>query len=296
MITGPIVVGVDGSPESGSAASVGWTVARAAGVGCQLVHAAHDASASLEFAGSGVVTESLQLALLTQARAAVGAAVGECVPSQVSDSMVVSTGGAADVLDAVVAETDASLLVLGGKHHSRLGRWLGGSTVQNMVRRVNVPLLVTAGELPARPRIMVAVDQSYAALPAVRHAVAYARLLGSPLRALHVVDPAPPIAELPPDWSRAIVERDIWPKVPLVDQGKVVREGVPFATIIDEAAAWKADVIVVGSHGKGWVDRLLIGSVTEDLLNDLPCAVLVVPVRKPEPVDAEPVPALAAAG
>src|ERR1043166_2968764 len=185
MITGPIVVGVDGSPESGSAASVGWTVARAAGVGCQLVHAAHDASASLEFAGSGVVTESLQLALLTQARAAVGAAVGECVPSQVSDSMVVSTGGAADVLDAVVAETDASLLVLGGKHHSRLGRWLGGSTVQNMVRRVNVPLLVTAGELPARPRIMVAVDQSYAALPAVRQAVAFARLLGSPLRALH---------------------------------------------------------------------------------------------------------------
>src|ERR1041384_1513404 len=71
MITGPIVVGVDGSPESGSAASVGWTVARAAGVGCQLVHAAHDASASLEFAGSGVVTESLQLALLTQARATV---------------------------------------------------------------------------------------------------------------------------------------------------------------------------------------------------------------------------------
>src|ERR1043166_2089761 len=72
MITGPIVVGVDGSPESGSAASVGWTVARAAGVGCQLVHAAHDASASLEFAGSGVVTESLQLALLTQARGAGG--------------------------------------------------------------------------------------------------------------------------------------------------------------------------------------------------------------------------------
>ncbi len=53
---------------------------------------------------------------------------------------------------------------------------------------------------------------------------------------------------------------------------------------MNEAAAWRAELIVVGSHGKGWIDRLLIGSVTEDLLNNLPCAVLVVPVRKPETV------------
>jgi len=280
MITHPIVVGVDGSSESGSAAAIGWMLARAAGVRCQLVHATHDASASFELAGSGAVTESLQLALLAQARAEVGSTLGETVPAAVVDGMVVSTGGAQHVLDAVIAEMDASILVLGGKHHSRLGRWLGGSTVQNMVRRVNVPLLVTAGELRARPRVLVAVDQSYAAPPTVRQAVAFAQLLGSPLRALHVIDPAPAIAELPRDWSREIVERDIWPIIPLVDEAKVMREGVPFDTIVSEATAWKADVIVVGSHGKGWVDRLLIGSVTEDLLNNLPCAVLVVPVRQ----------------
>ncbi|HTI04429.1 MAG TPA: universal stress protein [Gemmatimonadales bacterium] len=280
MITHPIVVGVDGSSESGSAAAIGWMLARAAGVRCQLVHATHDASASFELAGSGAVTESLQLALLAQARAEVGSTLGETVPAAVVDGMVVSTGGAQHVLDAVIAEMDASILVLGGKHHSRLGRWLGGSTVQNMVRRVNVPLLVTAGELRARPRVLVAVDQSYAAAPTVRQAVAFAQLLGSPLRALHVIDPAPAIAELPRDWSREIVERDIWPIIPLVDEAKVMREGVPFDTIVSEATAWKADVIVVGSHGKGWVDRLLIGSVTEDLLNNLPCAVLVVPVRQ----------------
>lgn len=280
MITHPIVVGVDGSSESGSAAAIGWMLARAAGVRCQLVHATHDASASFELAGSGAVTESLQLALLAQARAEVGSTLGETVPAAVVDGMVVSTGGAQHVLDAVIAEMDASILVLGGKHHSRLGRWLGGSTVQNMVRRVNVPLLVTAGELRARPRVLVAVDQSYAAAPTVRQAVAFAQLLGSPLRALHVIDPAPAIAELPRDWSREIVERDIWPIIPLVDEAKVMREGVPFDTIVSEATAWNADVIVVGSHGKGWVDRLLIGSVTEDLLNNLPCAVLVVPVRQ----------------
>ena len=111
-----------------------------------------------------------------------------------------------------------------------------------------------------------------------------------------MIDPPPAIAELPADWSREIIEREIWPIIPLVEQGKVIREGVPIDTILDEAAAWRADVIVVGSHGKGWVDRLLIGSVTEDLLNNLPCAVLVVPVPKPARAEPVEVHAAAAAG
>jgi len=281
MTAQSIVVGVDGSPESASAASVAWMLARAADVQCRLVHATDDVNTSLAMAGTGVVTEALQLAALAGARAELGASLKDCVPSSVVDAMVVSTGAPADVLEAVVAETNATMLVLGGKQHSKLGRWLGGSTVQQVVRRLTAPLLVTAGELRTRPRVMVAVDHSYAAAPTIREAVAFARLLGSPLHALHVIDPPPAIAELPRDWSREIVERDIWPLIPLVEQRKVIREGVPFDTIVNEAAAWRADVIVVGSHGKGWVDRLLIGSVTEDLLNNLPCAVLVVPVPKP---------------
>ena len=297
MTAQPIIVGVDGSPESAAAASVGWMLARAADVPCRLVHAVHDVSTALEFAGTGMVTETLQLAALAQARARVSESLRECdcVPSWLVDAMVVSTGATADVLEAVVAETDASLLVLGGKHHSRLGRWLGGSTVQQVVRHLQAPLLVTAGPMRAHPRVLVAFDPSYAAAPTARQAVAFARMLGSPLRALHVIDPPPAIAELPRDWSREIIERDVWPLLPLVDEAKMIREGVPFDTIVEAAAAWRADVIVVGSHGKGWVDRVLIGSVTEDLLNNLPCAVLVVPVPAPERREAAPVHAVAAA-
>jgi len=293
MITQPIVVGVDDSPEGAAAASAGWMVARAAGVPCRLVHAANDVNAALAFAGTGVATDTVQLAAMSRARALVSASLRAGVPPEMVEAMVVSTGDTAQVLEAVVRETNAALLVLGGKHHSTLGRWLGGSTVQQVVRRLSVPLLVTAGEMRVRPRVMVAVDQSYAALPTVEHAVAFARLLGSPLHALHVIDRAPAIAELPPDWSREIVERDIWPRLSIVEQAKVVREGAPFTTIVDEALAWRADLIVVGSHGKGWVDRMLIGSVTEDLLNNLPCAVLVVPVPKPERVSAPATEAMA---
>lgn len=295
MTAQPIIVGVDGSRESASAASVAWMLARAADVPCRLVHATDDVSTGLAMAGTGVVPEALQLATMAAARAQLRAVLRDCVPPSVIDALVVSTGPAADILNAVIAETGASMLVLGGKHHSRLGRWLGGSTVQQMVRRTTVPLLVTAGEMPVRPRVMVAVDPSYAAVPTAQQAVAFARILGSPLHALHVIDPAPAVAELPPNWSREIVERDVWPTVPLVPSGKVIREGNPFETIVDEARAWGADVIVVGSHGKGWADRLIIGSLTEDLLNDLPCAVLVVPARKPKrAARAEPVVAAAA--
>jgi len=36
--------------------------------------------------------------------------------------------------------------------------------------------------------------------------------------------------------------------------------------------------LVVGSHGKGWAERALVGSVTEQLLNHLPLSLVVVPV------------------
>ena len=47
MITQPIVVGVDGSPESVAAASAAWMMAELAGVPCRLVHPVNDVSADL---------------------------------------------------------------------------------------------------------------------------------------------------------------------------------------------------------------------------------------------------------
>lgn len=289
MKTEPIVVGVDGSPESAAAAGAAWMIAQASGVECLPVHATRDVRSALEFAGSGVSLDAIELAVLGRARSDIVAALRTRVPPQVVDRLVVRPGRAAAVLGDVIAETDGQMLVLGGKHHSTLMRWLGGSTVQHAVRRLNVPLLVTTGELRPRPRVMVAVDISYAARPTIEGATTFAQLLGGPLHALHVVEPAVTVPEAVflPDpldydgWCRERIARDMWPLLPIPDHHKVIRRGPAVETIAQEAAAWRADVVVVGSHGKGWVDRLLIGSVTEDLLNDLPTAVLVIPVPAP---------------
>ncbi|HEV2670519.1 MAG TPA: universal stress protein [Gemmatimonadales bacterium] len=293
----PIVVGMDGSLESGAAARAGWLLAQAAGVECRLVHATRDVRTALEMAGTGISLDALELAHLAHARQEILTAHRSAIPEAAADELIVRPGPAAAVLDQVIAETEAQMLVLGGKHHSALGRWFGGSTVQHVVRRLDVPLLVTKGELRPRPRVLVAVDISYAASPTIERATAFARLLQGPLRALHAIEPAatvPEVLSLPnpidfEGWSRERMERDVWPLLPIPDHDKVIRRGDPAQTIVEEAAAWRADVIVVGSHGKGWVDRLLIGSVTEDLLSDLPTAVLVIPV--PAPAQRMPVPA-----
>ncbi len=56
---------------------------------------------------------------------------------------------------------------------------------------------------------------------------------------------------------------------------KVLR-GSPKVEIVEEAENWGADMIVVGSHGYGFFERMLIGSVSNFVLHHAPCSVLVV--------------------
>ncbi len=53
-------------------------------------------------------------------------------------------------------------------------------------------------------------------------------------------------------------------------------------TIIDEALKLEVDLIVVGSHGYGFLDRVLVGSISDFVVHHAPCSVLVVrsPVSK----------------
>jgi len=46
--------------------------------------------------------------------------------------------------------------------------------------------------------------------------------------------------------------------------------------ILDDAAAWPADVIVLGSHGRTGLNRLLLGSVSESVVRHAPCSVEIV--------------------
>src|SRR3989449_3361841 len=185
-----IVVGVDASPEAADAAVFAVAVADRAETSCHLVHAT-PGSGHAPRRDSYPYTRRYE-----QASVPVAAALGNRVPAAVLKTLAVHRGKPAAVLNEAVAALGAELVVLGGKHHSTLGRWLGGSTSVEVARTALVPLLVARGA-PVIRRVLVALDPSAAARPAAAAAERYAALFGAELRALSVVEPLAVVPEVP---------------------------------------------------------------------------------------------------
>ena len=64
-----------------------------------------------------------------------------------------------------------------------------------------------------------------------------------------------------------------------IDLTTQIGVGAPEQILIEEAKEWNADLVVVGSHGRGFWGRMLLGSTTDALVHHAPCSVLV--VRQP---------------
>jgi len=286
MSWNPIVVGIDGSPESAWAAALGADIAQRAGTSCQLAHATRDIVSALALAELPENAQEFAAAQTAQAREQVLHGMWGVVPTALLERIVIRAGRPAVVLKDVAREVGAELVVLGGKHHSPVGRWLAGSTGLDVVRTMGVPLLVTgSGRAPIR-HVLAAVDASPAAQLTIAAAERFAALFGAELRVITVLEPLPDLPNAPAYQSAEYynmleehVTQHVWPLVKAREAERFVRYGMPVDLIRQEAAAWVADLVVVGSHGKGLVDRLLLGSVTERLLNQLPTSLLVVPAH-----------------
>ena len=64
----------------------------------------------------------------------------------------------------------------------------------------------------------------------------------------------------------------------------VLLEGDPASEIVDFARDASVDLIVMGTHGRTGLERLLMGSVAEKVMREAPCSVLVVKLPKGVPV------------
>jgi len=65
-------------------------------------------------------------------------------------------------------------------------------------------------------------------------------------------------------------------RFPNIDLTAQVSMGTPDRLLIEAAKQWQADLIVIGSHGRGFWGRMLLGSITDSLVHHAPCSVLVV--------------------
>jgi nucleotide-binding universal stress UspA family protein len=287
----PVIVGVDAAPESARAAAAGWRIAQAAGVECRLVHVVNDLMAGLAVGGSPPTLRSL---MASEARAGLETALRGSAPDSVLHGVEIHFGKPATFLGTLTSE--AQLLVVGGKRHTTLGRWLAGSTAHQLLRDASGPLLVAGPGDDTPTRIMVALDLSSAVGPVLAEARRMAQMFGAEMAVLHVIEPVmmsfspfgaigAPLQDFLSDEDFARVSSEtfdhaVWPLVNYAEAERIVRRGPIDATIRSEVIRWRADLLVVGSHGRGWTDRLLLGSTTHRLLGDLPASMLVVPAAR----------------
>lgn len=286
----PITAGVDGSHESVAAANFAGTLARAMGVSCHPVHAVTDF-----WLWSGIVrvpayAPELAGELVTETRERMRATLkADGLAPALFRSLEIEIGRPARVLADAVARHRAGLVVLGGKHHGAVARAFGGSTARDLLRISDVPVWVSRAEPGRVRRILVALDLSEASAPTLALAERYAALLDADVRALHVLEPPPAalparslasirphrldVREFSKEWEAELDRL----RAGAVEMESALKTGPAAETIASDAEEWKADLIVLGSHGRGWVDRILLGSTTERVLRLLPTSLLIVP-------------------
>lgn len=135
-------------------------------------------------------------------------------------------------------------------------------------------------------RALVAIDGGALALHAARTGLEPSRRLGAEIAIVFAVEP--PIdysgeIGLPPDVLLEAASAETTEILRVLRQqidlppgtAEFIRVGHAWEVIIQVAEDWRADLVVVGSHGRGGVERVLLGSVAEAVVRHSPCPVLI---------------------
>lgn len=177
-----------------------------------------------------------------------------------------------DITDAA-AKSRADAIIMGRHGRTGLPRLMMGSVTARVIGHSQCNVLVIPPEAKMECRnILIATDGSRFSVAAAREAIGIAKKCESGLIVVSVA------------WSNAevsTVENDVRKIVDLAKADGVQAEGLtligkPYEVIVDTAKLRHADLIVVGSHGRTGIGRLLMGSVTERIIGHTETAVLVV--------------------
>jgi nucleotide-binding universal stress UspA family protein len=134
-------------------------------------------------------------------------------------------------------------------------------------------------------RVLLAIDDSKFSEAATQAVIAQYRPQGTEVKVLNVVDLAIPI---PTSYADAFHQESLKYGQELVQRAErllnkagyktqtAVEEGDPKSKIIDQATQWKAELIIMGSHGRKGLNRFLTGSVAEGVVRHAPCSVEIV--------------------
>lgn len=145
-------------------------------------------------------------------------------------------------------------------------------------------------------RVLCPVDFTPVSSVALDHAAALARWYEAELHVLHVFQPPVALVRTFPQFAGDVLESGARHELlgrleqlaaPVRTGGRTVRTSLREGHVATEINALahelSADLLVMGTHGRSGVPRLVLGSVTEKLLRIAPCPVLTVPPAAGEP-------------
>jgi len=279
--TAPIIVATDGRDQSDAALVIGGLLAEAP-----------EALRVVTVVKSmPVVSPEAPIEYSADVEAARRAEAKRTVTEQVhrtwkdGQDVEVRDGDPAAVVTRIAHETNATMIVCGLGRHRVMDRVFGEETALRLIRMSDVPVLATASGLSAAPRrIVVAVDFSETSQRAARLVLD----LAAPGATIYLTHTAPRDSSTA-DWhdGTSSYKRDAGAALEtLHDQlrvpatmrlQRVMLQGEPATELLAFAASVNADLIATGSHGHGFVARLLVGSVTTRIVRCSTCSVLTVP-------------------
>jgi nucleotide-binding universal stress UspA family protein len=188
------------------------------------------------------------------------------------------------IVDLADAE-NCDVIVMGRRGLRRIERALIGSVTARVIGHTQRDVLVVPKGAPVGwKKIVLATDGSRHSAAATERALSFAKAYGGELRVVSVVDvPTEFYAEAP----KAVEDLVKKAKGFVADVKKQAdAAGVKAETFVGEAEAHEAianlakeqnaDMIIIGSHGRTGLRRLLMGSVAEKVIGYAPCPVLVV--------------------
>ncbi|WP_063049863.1 universal stress protein [Nocardia arthritidis] len=282
----PIVVAVDGSATSYHAAA--WAAADAALHRCRLhivtsvaVRPGYDVGAMLTEADVEWLRKDGERVLTEAARVARTTATGEAlaISTELTDEPVIP--------DLLERSQRARTLVVGSRGLGAFRRELLGSVSTAMTRHAHCPVAVvrstsaTDAFSSGKP-VLVGVDGTDNSVPAIELAFEEASRREVGVIALHAWSDASGI-DLMPGWD-AVREREdallaenlagFGERYPDVRVRRVLVRDRPVRSLVDSSD--EAQLLVVGSHGRGGFTGMLLGSTSAALLHAVDCPIIVV--------------------
>ncbi|MDA3146113.1 universal stress protein [Leucobacter sp. UCMA 4100] len=275
-----IIIGVDGSEQSRAALAWGLERAKERGATVELLHVADDSflSESVAFLSEAQRASEQMLEAEREYARSLG------FEGELTGTAVVGH----PIVEVEVASQRADLLVLGEHAGSKWAGSFFGTRAVKIAAVAHCPVAVIPTTPVTNPTrgVVVGIDGSEPAQAAIDYAAEEASRRGVSLSAVYAWMP-PLTPGLEYLWSEELIESQrqaaeeaiaigvsgLSTRYPDLEIQREIVQAAPVSALLQIAE--NAELLVVGSRGRGSISRLLLGSVSHGVLQALPCPVIV---------------------